>query len=72
MLRKDDPTTSVPILLVTDYPLHGVNAAYLDSATASEPTARGSVSDLLASFIDNQNAIEETDTDTDGFDGGRA
>jgi len=67
-LREDDPMASIPILLVTDYPLHGVNAAYLDSATSKESTARGSVSDLLASFVDNRDVIDRSGADQDGVD----
>ncbi len=53
-LRGEEATASIPILLVTDFELHGVNAAFLDAVPSEEPTARGTVSDLLASVLENR------------------
>jgi PAS domain S-box-containing protein len=51
-LRGDEATARIPILLVTDLELHGVNAAYLDSVPSEEPSARGTVTELLASVLE--------------------
>jgi DNA-binding response OmpR family regulator len=53
-LRGDEATARIPILLVTDLELHGVNAAYLDSVPSEEPSARGTVTELLASVMEGR------------------
>jgi len=62
-LRDDERTSSIPILVVTGFELHGVNAAYLDATTAAETSARGSVSDLLTSLLDNRSALDRAADD---------